>query len=387
MKNLIRLALLCALVGFALLSAQGQTPVASFAADQTNAIAGVTLITFTNQSSNATNYIWDFGDSNTSTNANPSHTYTTSAVYTVTLTAIGSGETNVLSIPNYITVTPRAFFLTSVAFGPAPLTVEFRNFSSGGATNYFWDFGDGNTSTNFAPTNTYSNAGTYSASLTALGGGGSNIFASDIHVGTMTATDILLNASFSFNAFVQGVLGNTNFVIKTAKPLKITNKEIINSIGNDLGKGTNNLRDAKLLLRVRETTNGANAGFIIREGTNDTDVSQYLKLQFPSQYPAVTTERANAKAAITNTIDYTSITFFLFTQNGVFNPVQGMLKLTSSSLVGKKREVFSHEPLPLALRADLTGVGLAGGAPAVYRGTFTAANRKIEVKEVPLTAP
>lgn len=44
-------------------------------------------IQFLNNSVNATTYAWDFGDGNTSTVANPSHTYGTGGNYTVTLTA------------------------------------------------------------------------------------------------------------------------------------------------------------------------------------------------------------------------------------------------------------------------------------------------------------
>ncbi|MGZ3862527.1 MAG: PKD-like domain-containing protein [Bacteroidia bacterium] len=44
-------------------------------------------ISFTNQSTGATTYAWNFGDSNTSTATDPSHTYNTAGSYTVVLTA------------------------------------------------------------------------------------------------------------------------------------------------------------------------------------------------------------------------------------------------------------------------------------------------------------
>jgi PKD repeat protein len=68
--------------------------------------------------------------------------------------------------------------------GVAPLAVTFTN-SSSGATNYAWAFGDGNTSTNANPVNTYSNAGTYSITLTARGAGGTNAL---IRTNYITAT-------------------------------------------------------------------------------------------------------------------------------------------------------------------------------------------------------
>jgi len=44
-------------------------------------------VNFTNNSTNATSYLWDFGDGNTSTEENPIHTYATAGSYDVNLTA------------------------------------------------------------------------------------------------------------------------------------------------------------------------------------------------------------------------------------------------------------------------------------------------------------
>lgn len=49
-----------------------------------------TLVTFSNMSTNATSYSWDFGDNSYSSDANPQHGYLTSGVYTVKLTATNS---------------------------------------------------------------------------------------------------------------------------------------------------------------------------------------------------------------------------------------------------------------------------------------------------------
>jgi PKD repeat protein len=60
-------------------------PIANFS----ETIAGFTA-TFTNLSTsinNTLNYFWDFGDGNTSSIQNPSHTYTSSGTYTITLIA------------------------------------------------------------------------------------------------------------------------------------------------------------------------------------------------------------------------------------------------------------------------------------------------------------
>ena len=68
---------------------------------------------------------------------------------------------------------PVAEFEAGPTNGIAPLTVTFTNLSTG-ATNYAWAFGDGNVSALANPTNIYTNAGTYSVTLTAVGAGGTN---------------------------------------------------------------------------------------------------------------------------------------------------------------------------------------------------------------------
>ena len=53
-------------------------------------------------SSGATNYAWAFGDGNISASADPVNTYTNTGAYSVSLTAVGAGGTNTLTLSNYI---------------------------------------------------------------------------------------------------------------------------------------------------------------------------------------------------------------------------------------------------------------------------------------------
>jgi PGF-pre-PGF domain-containing protein len=60
---------------------------------------------------------------------------------------------------------PVSNFSTSIDSGVAPLSVQFTDLSQN-ATEWKWDFGDGETSTDESPTHIYSAAGTYTANLT-----------------------------------------------------------------------------------------------------------------------------------------------------------------------------------------------------------------------------
>jgi len=62
----------------------------------TGTIDGLT-VSFVNASLRGDSYSWDFGDSNSSTDENPTHTYAADGTYTVTLTVTngaGSDETS-----------------------------------------------------------------------------------------------------------------------------------------------------------------------------------------------------------------------------------------------------------------------------------------------------
>src|ERR1700744_3149517 len=52
---------------------------------------GLGTVNFTNKSSHASSYTWNFGDGSNSSETSPTHTYSSLGNYSVTLTAHGSG--------------------------------------------------------------------------------------------------------------------------------------------------------------------------------------------------------------------------------------------------------------------------------------------------------
>lgn len=110
-------------------------------------------------------WLWDFGDGNTSTVQNPTHTYAVPGTYTVRLTVNG-GQYIEHDIVAVAAPTAIADFTYTVMGGSVYLTS-----TSTDASSWSWDFGDGSgTSTDENPSYEYSTADTFTVTLTVNGG-------------------------------------------------------------------------------------------------------------------------------------------------------------------------------------------------------------------------
>ncbi len=132
---------------------------------------------FTNTSTaggTITSYQWNFGDGNTSTLANPTHTYATAGVYQVCLVIAGSNPNNQPFQCSYCdsVVISGANVNCNASFTSQPMgaTVNFTNTSTGPGVlqSTAWNFGDGNNSTLANPSHTYANPGWYNVCLVAI---------------------------------------------------------------------------------------------------------------------------------------------------------------------------------------------------------------------------
>ncbi len=121
-------------------------------------------------------YAWDFGDGNTSSEADPTHTFDSIGTYEVVLTVTDDeGLTGTDTITIQVTEeggnqAPIAVATANPTEGEAPLAVIFNGAASSddlAIVTYFWDFGDDSrTSTQVNPVLTYEIPGTYEVSLT-----------------------------------------------------------------------------------------------------------------------------------------------------------------------------------------------------------------------------
>lgn len=121
----------------------------------------------------AVSWLWDFGDSTSSTAQNPVHTYSSSGnIYKVTLKVISALACNgFVAIEkdvnlNRIVPTP-GFYFTGQCGSPSVSFFDTSHIAAGGTINYrLWDFGDGSTSALQNPFHNYPGIGNYTVKLT-----------------------------------------------------------------------------------------------------------------------------------------------------------------------------------------------------------------------------
>ena len=187
---------------------------AFFTSDQ---IANSLEVNFTDSSSSQSTIVswdWNFGDGEGSLQQNPSHTYAQAGTYNVCLTITDeSGCHNTYC--HHITVHEmdeacHANFHSSQVNHTLDVNFSDQSGSQNPIISWFWDFGDGTTSTEQNPTHTYAQAGTYVVCLTI----NDDNECSDIYCHSITVHDPppppVCHASFTFHQEPAGTFSFTN---------------------------------------------------------------------------------------------------------------------------------------------------------------------------------
>lgn len=133
-------------------------------------------------------YSWDFGDGSTSTEQNPVHTYNQSGQYNACLTVTDSVSGCQAVYCSFIVVDNSSdscfasfmYYPYQDTSGSNGYTVAFYDNSPSWSNQWFWDFGDGTTSTEHYPVHTYAQHGTYNVCFTIT-----NSFCSDTYCDTV----------------------------------------------------------------------------------------------------------------------------------------------------------------------------------------------------------
>ncbi len=151
-------------------------------------------VSFTNKSTDATSYKWAFGDDETSSETSPTHEYAAAGTYTVSLTAANAkGETNKKEVSVTVKGNVKAYFEYSEIEGRAGafgMALKFDASASANASSIVWDFGDGESSTDFVVEHKFPEYGTYTVTATvADADGATDVFSQEV---TLVAKNELL---------------------------------------------------------------------------------------------------------------------------------------------------------------------------------------------------
>jgi len=208
-------------------------PVASFVYSDS-----LLTVQFSDLSVNATNWFWDYGDGDFSTSQNPMHTYSSQGTYNVCLIVynICGSDTVCSSVMVTACMLPVATFV----YYDSLLTVQFSDLSAN-ATNWLWDYGDGNFSPSQNPMHTYSSQGTYNVCLTVTNVCGSNIVCDSINIVFTSITNVELENRVIiypnpnkgiFNMEIENMINDLEISVMNLTGQVIYTKSIVHFKGN-----------------------------------------------------------------------------------------------------------------------------------------------------------
>lgn len=139
------------------------------------------VINLVNQSTNALQYLWTFGDATSSTQQDENHSYHLPGTYQVQLIVVDTNRCHPRdTIAQSVSMLPNAvvdFTDTNVCVGTA---IQFNNLSSPTA-RYDWFFADGGISHQYSPSHLYTHANTYTVTLVIIDSTTCNVRDTAIH--------------------------------------------------------------------------------------------------------------------------------------------------------------------------------------------------------------
>jgi len=149
-------------------------------------------VDFVNKSNYADSYLWSFGDEVTGFTKNPTHVYADAGTYEVCLIASNSCNSDTFCDLVMVSCLDP---ISSFSYESANMEVSFTNTSLYNVSTYFWDFGDGSTSSEKNPIHKYDLEGNYQVCLKA-----GNQCDEDIYCDLVTVSCPDPNSSFSYES-------------------------------------------------------------------------------------------------------------------------------------------------------------------------------------------
>ncbi len=171
-------------------------------------------------------YLWNFNDGTTSSEQNPVHRFEQPGEYTITLSVTDirsktytKQEKISVQPPCNIPPTPEAY--ADKNEGPAPLMIAFTGKATdpdGTIIRYFWDFGDGTTSSEQNPTHHFQNPGIYTV-----------VFSITDNDHQTRSTTLLISVEETIQEFVPASF--VPWIVKTIGRIQLNNHDLSESNG------------------------------------------------------------------------------------------------------------------------------------------------------------
>ncbi|HTN45157.1 MAG TPA: PKD domain-containing protein [Flavipsychrobacter sp.] len=139
-------------------------PVADFNFNRVCKAPGIATFTTSVTGTPPYTFSWTYGDGNTGTGNNPSHTYANPGTYNVRMVVEDANGCKDTVIKPFSVGTLKASF-TAPAQACKGIGVLFTNTSVNPGGGNLWNFGDGGFSTSTSPVHAFANAGTYTVKL------------------------------------------------------------------------------------------------------------------------------------------------------------------------------------------------------------------------------
>lgn len=139
-------------------------PKANFSATPVNTCAKTPINFIDSTTPAASAWLWNFGNGATSTIKNPIYQYSDTGYFDITLIAWNRGCSDTVKFTKYIHISPPVAKYLVLNNCANPYRKVFTD-QSQGADKWYWDFGDGSTSTIKSPVHIYTSEGTFNTSL------------------------------------------------------------------------------------------------------------------------------------------------------------------------------------------------------------------------------
>jgi|GEM_PF-3165993 len=159
-----------------------------------------------NHEMESSGYFW-----NISIPASDSGTLVSSIIYNCTFIDLAGNTNTTEDVTVDVSILPVANFTVDATRGISPLNVNFHDDSSGLVESWYWDFGDGNTSTDQNPTHEF-DSGNFTVNLTVSNGNGT----SSKHINIRAAQDPVYTYSPEESEMLSIYRDGLNFSIQSS---------------------------------------------------------------------------------------------------------------------------------------------------------------------------